>query len=902
MASEQPVWANERLKRGSKKNDERFVWLAINERILNYCKRINQSIDLLKTPKISHKLPLLWLLLFCGPAHAFQLRGLVQNQQNEPLPGVSIYLDQSTYGVVTNAKGEFTMELKGGNYTLIFSYLGYEKSSVNVTIPYEKTLLVTLKPTVTELGEVEISAKRRDPAYEYMKKASENRGKYLNQYRAYTCNNYVKASVEKEELNKERDSITNEKVKYTSKEKMNLVEKYAKLYYEKPNNIKEEVIAIKNYTDEPEVLDLGESLANFGFYYGEEENYDVKPITEVNPFIFYLHPLECDINLYENQFYIKQVNELPFTSPLHPLATASYKFRLVESFREGDDIIYKIAIEPRRPADALFSGYVFIVDGEWAIKAVDLSISPLSLAEYNKLQFVQNFSKNADGIWLCDREEFYYEAKDEGITYIGNTISLYSNYEIDPVFDKNTFKGELSKTNPDATKNAGEMLEKYRPVTLKTEEIGFIQTQDSIAQAHATPEYLASVDSSFNHTSLLDVLVFGVEFQNSFKGRYLMFIPLLAQMRLFQPGGYRHALGFTYSKYFKETGKKFESYTQVDYGLLNQDWRGQLRTAYTYNNFNFSKLKIGMGSEYELMNQNQSVVANLSPGNYSLVNHLSVGYDREYFNGFYINTDLRYAHHSPITSLQLPAYTDSIDFAFQQYFQNQLSNLFTPIYFKPYTKLLLDVDIAIRIKQKYRTTDVRKIVLGSKFPNINIHLKTGVPGLFGSISSFGFAELRVQDKLFLGSYGQTQYNVAAGGFLWKNSLQLVDQKFFIGGDIVWFTNPLKGQQLLGQSLRTTGPYAEYHYRHTFDGALMNKIPLLRALRLGITVGSNGLYLAENHFKHIETYYALEKKFRLGRQLLKFGVYLINGTSSNFNFSTDYRLGLSYYDTITKTWK
>jgi len=191
--------------------------------------------------------------------------------------------------------------------------------------------------------------------------------------------------------------------------------------------------------------------------------------------------------------------------------------------------------------------------------------------------------------------------------------------------------------------------------------------------------------------------------------------------------------------------------------------------------------------------------------------------------------------------------------------------------------------------------------LGSKYPKVNIRIKTGIPHLFNSVSSFGYAEIRVQDAIKMGSYGYSQYNVLAGSFLWKNALQLVDEKFFIGGDLVWFTNPLRGQQLLGQSLRTTHPFFEYHYRHNFDGTIMNKIPLLRALRLGITVGSYALFIANDNFKHIETYYGIEKKFRIGTELLKFGVYMLNGTNSDIAFTTDFRLGLSVYNPISKSW-
>ncbi|MFY0673510.1 MAG: carboxypeptidase-like regulatory domain-containing protein [Bacteroidia bacterium] len=842
---------------------------------------------------------LLLLLPFLSLAQ--QLRGTVYNELGEPMPGVSVYDKNTTYGVVTNAMGAFVMELKTGNHTLVFQFLGYEKKEVELSIPQKNSLSVSMTLLVTELNEIAISAKGKDPAYALMQKAIDKRAFHLAQIKSFKANAYVKAALQKEELNKERDSITNKKIKYTTTERMNFVEKYANIFAEAPNNVKEEVIGYKNYSDRPEFLSIANSLANYGFYMDAQENYDVADIPEANPLLFGLYPLETDLSIYQTHIRVADLNEMPFISPLHPLATASYKFKLIESFRENDDVIFKIEIIPRRPADALFKGHIYLVDEEWAVKSVNFKLPKQSLASYNDFQFVQNYSKLNDSFWVCTREEFFYQSTEDLVTFIGNTVIHYSNYKINVDFESSFFKGDVSIMSENAEKDALDILAQNRPITLKREEVEFIEAQDSITLAHSTPEYLASVDSSFNRTDLWDILLWGIELQNSQKGRYIYVLPVIDQPRLFQPGGYRHAFGFSFNKFFKETGRQIETYQQVDYGPYNKDLRGHFKAAYTYNNFNFSKIHAGFGSEYELLNQNPSIAANLSPGNYNLTNHFTVGYDREYINGLFVNTQLRYAKHSPITDLELPPFNDSLIVGIDYYFQDNFTSVFEPVYFDAFTKMVFDADIAIRIKQRYRKTAVRKIILGTKYPKINVNLKIGIPNVLGSISNFGYIQARIHDKVQFGSFGYSQYNVTAGSFLWDNAIQLVDEKFFIGGDIIWFTNPLRGQQLLGQSLSTTKPFAEYHYRHSFDGSIMNKVPIFRALRLGITVGSNGLYIADNNFTHIETYYGIEKKFRIATELLKVGVYMINGASSDLPFTTTFRLGISAYNPVTKTW-
>lgn len=842
----------------------------------------------------------LFLLLSAAQLKAHSLRGSVKDDEGEPLPGVAVYIDQTSYGVVTNAKGEFFMELKPGDYQIVFTSLGYESKTVTVSVPPSQILDITLSPSITALEEVTIKAKGRDPAYELIKKASENRSRYLKQHEGLSFEGYVKASMELKELTRERDSITQKKVKNISIEKMNLIESLANMHTS-GNRIKEEIIALKNHSEKPTGADLNYAIGAYGYFIEDEEVYDISGDYEVNPFLFYLHPLEYDFNFYKAHISIPELGELPFISPLHPLAVASYKFKLENSFRENGQIIYKIAVIPRRKSEPVFSGHIFIADEEWAIKAVDFSLSPLALNTYTKMQVVQNHEKLEDGTWVARREEFFYEAAEEDFTYIGNTIALYDKHEVNPEFPSKFFNQETSGTADDALQKADERLGAARPITLKTEEIQFIQTQDSIAIAHTSAGYLKEQDSSFNHTNFWDVVLFGMEFQNSFKGRRLYVIPLILQPRFFSPGGYRHALGGYYSKFFKESGKQLDTYAEINYGPLNQDLRGHYKGVYTYNNFNFSKITAGVGSEYELMNRNTSIVANFSPGNYTLTNHLTLGYDREISNGFFVNTTLRYAKHHPVNDLQYPDYVDSFLLAFEEDLPENQSLELDPIDFKPYTKILLDFDIAYRFRQKYRTTAVRKIILGSKYPKVNVNLKLGIPGVLNSVSSFGFAELRIHDRMKFGSYGQSQYNVQIGSFLWDNAVQIVDERFVIGSDYFWYNNPMRGFQLIGPSLSTTQPYFEYHYRHLFDGALMNKVPVLRRLRLCITAGSNGLWLADRDFRHVETYAGLEKKFRIGTELFKAGVFFVNSTSSLSSFETQFKIGLTAYNPVTRNW-
>ncbi len=84
-----------------------------------------------------------FLLLLCAvfSGLAQEVTGTVYDDQNQPLPGVSILLKGTSTGVITDFDGHYTIEANTGD-TLVFSYVGFNTQEVTVT---GTTLDVTLQ-------------------------------------------------------------------------------------------------------------------------------------------------------------------------------------------------------------------------------------------------------------------------------------------------------------------------------------------------------------------------------------------------------------------------------------------------------------------------------------------------------------------------------------------------------------------------------------------------------------------------------------------------------------------------------------------------------------------------------------------------------------------------------------
>ena len=75
-------------------------------------------------------------LFFLIPFTSFSnhISGVISDNNGEPLPFASIYIKNSTYGVSSNAFGEYFIELEPGSYTIVFSYIGYKNLEKAVTL------------------------------------------------------------------------------------------------------------------------------------------------------------------------------------------------------------------------------------------------------------------------------------------------------------------------------------------------------------------------------------------------------------------------------------------------------------------------------------------------------------------------------------------------------------------------------------------------------------------------------------------------------------------------------------------------------------------------------------------------------------------------------------------------
>lgn len=859
----------------------------------------------------------LFLLLSPLLVSAGIVKGVVRDSTGEALPYVAVGVKNSSYGVNTNLAGGYFLELAAGQYTLVFSQMGYQRQEIPVTITNEKplTLDVVMRSSVQVMTTFEVVAKGdRDRGKEIMKLVIDKRSDYYGKVENYRCNTYQKSSLEKIRIEKEKDSLpvpvkkeepkidtTTRKGKKQAKAKreeeanleaalkqkqMNLIESVSETWFRAPNSFKENIFAYHDFADKKRFS--GSPGSSKSVEYGE---HDIAPEQwySDNPYLLINDAQGADFNFYKNLVDAPALCSRPLLSPAAATAFVNYRFELLDSFPQNGKMLYKLSVNPIFREDALFAGLIFVEEGSWAIVSVNLSVNPGVLLYCKDFNVIVDYSEVAPGIFLPVRREFSYTIKEGKFNIIGNTRVDHSDYQVNTTIPPKLFNDEVKHYEVDAFDKDSAYWVDHRTISLEEKEIAYIHTVDSLVAYYESPEYLMKQDSSFNHINAWSFLLNGVGHRNRVRGNEFYIDPLIAQMVPFGVGGYRHRLGGYYNKDFTN-GMKLETDGQIDYGFLNRDVRGKVGVGLTYYPLKFVRTFIRFGDYYDMINSYASLESVFSRSNYVRCREFSVAQRMEIVNGLFGELTFEFSDQFPITGMQL-----------EQWSQQLFGSLNMPTDFERYVKAEIRLELKYRFRQKYIIKQNRKIIVGTKYPEVRFLYRKGIPGLMGSEVNFDYIEFSSIDEMKLGRFGTSSWAVLAGAFVNKKDLRVLEYKFFRGSDSWIFSDPMRSFQLLGTTLSTPNAYFRVNYIHHFEGLLGSKVPLFNKLKITMAAGGGVLMIPDADFYHQELFFGFERIIRIKKQLFRLGIFAATADNTVESAKLTWKVGIGFYNSFTRKW-
>ena len=511
-------------------------------------------------------------------------------------------------------------------------------------------------------------------------------------------------------------------------------------------------------------------------------------------------------------------------------ALQNYSFSIEsEQFIDGRDIIV-LNFEPKN--DRI--GWT----GSASINSTELKVESIT-ATIEDIEIKQEFAK--DNLWYVHSMLFSWSSGSNH--YESKVVAV--NVDI-----QRSVKNKMMVASvPEEQELRNDFWSTYRP---KSEALdAWTARQDSLIRYLNSDVYLDSADAVYNAFHWYEPLVSGVGYRKRSKGTYFYFAPLIGQWNFVGIGGIRWMPSIV-------VGKRFSNYqsiklsSNVNYGFLNNDLKGSLDLEYTYAPLHNGSVSFTMGDEYDQITQSIDLAGIFARSNFIRKTFIESYHRYEWINGFYTRLGLEYSQRESIEDLQFADWTNGLFGA-----RNQ------PASFETYTVAQLGIEILIRPFQRYYLKGRQKIVLSSKWPDFKFTLKQGIPDILGSDVSFTKYEMLIEDMLRFGKVGTSFYRLGSGGFLNDAStVRFIEHKWFRGGDYFLFTNPLYTYQTLDSTFASPSVYGTGSFMHHFDGWFLNKIPVLRKLKLGTAIGAAFLAVPNENVYHLESFVGLERKVKL----------------------------------------
>ncbi len=806
------------------------------------------------------------LSFFSLIAHSQKIKGVVTDNNGKTLPFASVFIKENNKGTNANSEGKYSLKLEPGQYTLVCQYVGYKKDEQKITIANDDQDLNFIL-TIQEMTLSEVVIKNgEDPAYQIIRNTIKKRTYYESQLNKFQCEVYTKGQLRLRDYPKK---VFGQKVDFedgdTSKQKMlYLSETVSKYAVDKPNKEKVEVISSKVSGQSD---GFGLSAPRFNSFYSN------------------------------NVSFGERLNPRGFVSPIAESALNFYRYKLEGSYFEDGREISHIKVTPKRKYEPLFTGYIDIVVDDWRIHSVQLLLTKASQMEImDTLRVEQLYRPLNKEVWYIASQVIYPAVKFLGFDAYGSFVNIYSDFNVEPQFDKKSFNNTVLKYIDSANKRPNEYWEKTRPLPLMVEEVKDYKRKDSLEIVRKNPRYLDSLDKKRNKFKLVPALLLEQTFTYQRSRTTFSFRPF-TELVAFNPAeGWVINPDVTWTKRLDTNSLSRRSIAispVLRYGFTNKHFNAHLGVVYRFGKKYAASVSVS-GGKRVFQFFNNSPVGQRGNSLSSLLNEenrmktyeaafLRGSYRQGVGNGLFITTAFQYQDRQPLDNKTTYTWRDKPGI---EYTPNYPTELLTRN-IQRHQSLTGLLGISWQPGTKYIELPDRKISIGSKMPLFDLLYTQTLGTLFGNDADFSKWKFTITDNLNLHLQGELSYKLGVGGFLNNTNVEVPDYMHFNGNLSSFATEYRNSFQLLPiyDYSNTSKFYSLAHIEHNFNGFLTNKIPGIKKLNLYLVAGVNGLYINSNkyYYEYFVGFDNILKQFRID---------FVQSFQNGKPWQTGFKLGLS----------
>lgn len=775
---------------------------------------------------------------YLGYSQTHTLRGKITDVNGQAVPFASIFERNTTIGTSANAEGEYSLKITEGRHEIAFKAIGYRQELRTVELKSNQNLDIILGQAIYELGDVVIKADAEDPAYEVIRNAIRKRKNHLNEVSEYAADVYIKGmqkllAAPKKFLGRSIDDIGKEMGLDSNRTGIiYLSESESRLNYMKPDNYHERMISSK----------VAGSNRAFSFNRASD----------------------IQTNLYNNIVTMDGLSNRPFISPIADNALFYYNYKLVGTSVENGEMVNKIKLIPKREADPVFRGEIYILEDSWRIHSSDMYITRQANINFvDTLNIRQEFIPVGSKVWMPSSVRYDFTGGVLGFRFGGYYLALFKNFDLNPGLNKKDFKEVLNITR-EVNKKDTVYWSQARPVPLTDEETADYKKKESLAAKRESKTYLDSLDRVHNKFKPVSFIIgSGYNLRNRYNKEYIRFGSLVNSVFYNTVEGFGLNYQVSYSKQIDSLTNKYVNFTgKVRYGFSSEK-------AYASVSGNIpagqAVLAFNLGSDVVDLN-NHGTISQLGNSVNSLFyerNFLKL-YDKRFvnvflsrrFGGFYGTVGTEWASRRALQNTSDYTIRDLRNRVFSS--NNPLLPTSDAPMFPNNELFRIMARGTYDFSNEYATYPTGKVHQLSKYPTLGLTYTRAIGGIFGSDVSYDLlsADLTKQD-IKLGMYGQFKFWIGAGKFLSNRKMFFPDFRHFIGNQSLSYIPKINNYLFLDfYKFSTSSEFVEGHIEHNFSGFFLNKIPLIRKLKLKEIAGFN--YLSTPAVRNYnEVYFGLE---------------------------------------------
>lgn len=735
----------------------------------------------------------------------------------EPLPYANIFLKGSTSGIASDIDGRFKMSTSTNFTCLHVSVMGYDSKNIFVNKGKHNTLNIRLAPSETMLEEVVVKpakekySKKNNPAVQLMERIRATHPKYNPEnHDYYSYDKYEKLVMGLNDFYPDRQSswltkkfdfiyefIDTSEVSGKPILPISVKEKSSRVLYRKDGDKHKEYIAGIKRSGLDEMADE-ESIQKF------------------------LEDVFREIDIFQNDITLMQNR---FVSPLSHIAANYYKFYLDTVSVMGERCL-ELSFAPHNRESFGFTGrmYLPVADSTLFVKKVVLNVpKAINLNYVKNIYIVQNYEQAEDGTRMKVSDDMTVEFE-----IIPGTQGLYARRQTgyrDFSFDEppkelaRYFDKEGEKFTDDfASIQPEQYWHDHRQMPIKENEQAMKKLLARLREVpvfYWTEKVVTVLVSGYIRT--------GSESKFDFGPMNTTISANTAEGARFRVGGMTTA---NLSKHWFTRGyvaygtrdKKFKYGAEVEYSFNEKKYHSRefpIHSLRLEHNYDLDQL----GQHYLFTNADNIFLSlKRKPDDKVTYRRLtSLNYKMERKGGF--SFDVGFKHEIQEATRWLP-------------FENGYGDCF-----KRFTEAAFTLTLRYAPGETFYQTKSQRIPINLDAPVFQLTHEYGPKGMLGSDFTMNKTEFSVQKRFWFSAFGYTDIILKAGK-IWS---QVQYPALMWPNANLSYTIQPESYALMNAMEFANDQYLSWDLTYWANGALFNRIPLIKYLRLREVVSFRGLY-------------------------------------------------------------